>query len=164
MPATSWQLNGNDASTLPHSCQQLSMPATSWQLNGNDASTLSHNCQQWPMLATFWQLNGTDASTLPHSCQQWPMPATSWQLNGNEASTLPHSCQQWPMWQLCGNFVATDIAFGNVKQSLPKCCHAIAGIYIAGSDKFHSNGMCAIAGNKMAMTRPMGRMPYWFWS
>ena len=56
-----------------------------------------------------------------------------------------------------GNFVATDIAFGNVKQSLPKCCHAIAGIYIAGSDKFHSNGMCAIAGNKMAMTRPMGK-------
>ena len=59
----------------------------------------------------------------------------------------------------CGNFVAT---FGNVKQSLPKCCHAIAGIYIAGSDKFHSNGMCAIVGNKMAMTRPMG-MKNSFW-
>ena len=56
----------------------------------------------------------------------------------------------------CGSFVATDIAFDNIKQSLPKCCHAIADIYIAGNDKFHSNGMCAIAGNKMAMTRPMG--------
>ena len=56
----------------------------------------------------------------------------------------------------CGSFVATDIALDNIKQSLPKCCHAIADIYIAGNDKFHSNGMCAIAGNKMAMTRPMG--------
>ena len=44
-------------------------------------------------------------------------------------------------------FVATDIAFGNVKQSLPKCCHAIAGIYIAGGDKIHSNGIYAIADN-----------------
>ena len=52
--------------------------------------------------------------------------------------------------------MATDIAFGNVKHSFPKCFHAIAIIYIAGSDKFHSNGMCAIADNKMAMTRPMG--------
>ena len=58
----------------------------------------------------------------------------------------------------CGSFVATDIAFDNIKQSLPKCCHTIADIYIAGNDKFHSNGMCAIAGKKMAMTRPMGNM------
>jgi len=55
------------------------------------------------------------------------------------------------LWQLI-------FCFGNVKQSWPKCCHAIADIYIAGSDQVHSNGMCAIADNLMAMTRPMGTL------
>ena len=55
------------------------------------------------------------------------------------------------LWQLI-------YCFGNVKDSLPKCCHVIAGLYIAGSDQFHSNGFCAIAGNFMAVTSLMGKV------
>ena len=97
------------------------MPATSWQLNGNDASTLPHSCQQWPMPVTSWQLNGNDASKLPHSCQQWPMPVTSWQLNSNDH---PH-CHIVASNDQCGNFVATDILFWQCQTVMAKMlpCH-----------------------------------------
>ena len=55
-----------------------------------------------------------------------------------------------------GNFVATDIASGNVKQLLPKCCHAIAGKYIASNDKLFGNVKSDIAGDFVATPCPLG--------
>ena len=55
-----------------------------------------------------------------------------------------------------GNFMATDIAFGNVKQLLPKCCHAIAGKYIASNDKLCGNVESDIAGDFVATPHPLG--------
>ena len=54
-----------------------------------------------------------------------------------------------------GNFMATDIAFDNVKQLLPKCCHAIAGKYIASNDKLCGNVESDIAGDFVAMPHPL---------
>ena len=55
-----------------------------------------------------------------------------------------------------GNFMATDIAFDNVKQLLPKCCHAIAGKYIASNDKLCGNVESDIAGDFVATPHPLG--------
>ena len=55
-----------------------------------------------------------------------------------------------------GNFMATDIAFDNVKQLLPKCCHAIAGKYIASNDKLRGNVESDIAGDFVATPHPLG--------
>ena len=52
--------------------------------------------------------------------------------------------------------MATDIAFDNVKQLLPKCCHAIAGKYIASNDKLCGNVESDIAGDFVATPHPLG--------
>jgi len=52
--------------------------------------------------------------------------------------------------------MATDIAFGNAKQSLPKCCHVIAAKYIASNDKFCGNVKSDIAGDFVATPSPLG--------
>ena len=54
------------------------------------------------------------------------------------------------------NFMATDIAFGHVKQLLPKCCHAIAGKDIASNDKLCGNVESDIAGDFVATPSPLG--------
>ena len=53
--------------------------------------------------------------------------------------------------------MATDIAFDNVKQLLPKCCHAIAGKYIASNDKLCGNVESDIAGDFVATPHPLGK-------
>ena len=57
-----------------------------------------------------------------------------------------------------GYFMATDIAFGNVKQLLLKCCHAIAGKYIASNDKLCGNVESDIAGDFVATPSPLGKV------
>ena len=57
--------------------------------------------------------------------------------------------------------MATDIAFDNVKQLLPKCCHAIAGKYIASNDKLRGNVESDIAGDFVATPHPLGSSKHW---
>ena len=56
--------------------------------------------------------------------------------------------------------MATNIAFGNVKKLLPKCCYAIAGKYIASNDKLRGNVESDIAGDFVAMPHPLGPVHY----
>ena len=84
------------------------------------------------------------------------------QLYGNWLAMIHPHCQIVASNDQFGNFVATDIAFGNVKQLLPKCCHAIVGKYIASNDKLCGNVESDIAGDFVATPSPLGCVQHFY--
>ena len=117
------------------------------QLHGSWMAMMHLHCHIVASNDQCQQLHGNWMAKMCPHCHIVASNDQCQKLHGNWMAKMFRHCHIISSNDQCSNFVANDIAFGNVKHSLPKCCHVIAIIYIAGSDKFHSNGMCAIADN-----------------